>query len=46
MNNADKKKGCFVISLDFEMMWGAIDLWQPKDYGNSHVGQVRESRRR
>lgn len=42
MNNADKKKGCFVISLDFEMMWGAIDLWQPKDYGNSHVGQVRE----
>lgn len=36
------KKGSFVISLDFEMMWGGIDIWTPNDYGKSHVEQVRE----
>lgn len=34
--------GCFVISLDFEMMWGGIDIWTPNDYGKSHVEQVRD----
>lgn len=38
----NKVNGSFVISLDFEMMWGGIDIWTPNDYGKSHVGQVRE----
>lgn len=38
----DNKKGSLIISLDFEMMWGGIDIWTPDDYGKSHVEQVRE----
>lgn len=35
-------KGSLVISLDFELIWGAIDLWTPEGYGQSHILQVRE----
>lgn len=35
-------KGSFVISLDFELLWGAINTWQPDGYGQSHVKNVRE----
>lgn len=38
----NNKNGSFVISLDFEMMWGGIDFWTTNDYGKSHVEQVRE----
>ena len=38
----NNKKGSLIISLDFEMMWGGIDIWTPDDYGMSHVEQVRE----
>jgi peptidoglycan/xylan/chitin deacetylase (PgdA/CDA1 family) len=36
------EKGCLVISLDFELTWGAIDTWLPDGYGNSNILQVRE----
>ena len=35
------KNGSFIISLDFEMMWGALDLWTPEDYGKSNIENVR-----
>ena len=35
-------KGSFVISLDFELTWGAIDSWTPDGYGQSHILQVGE----
>lgn len=35
-------KGSFVISLDFELLWGAINTWLPDGYGQSHVKNVRE----
>lgn len=37
-----KKHGCFVISLDFEMMWGGIDCWGVDDYGTTHIANVRD----
>lgn len=37
----NNKNGSFIISLDFEMMWGGIDFWTTNDYGKSHVEQVR-----
>ena len=36
-------KGCLVISLDFELLWGGLDIWTPEDYGKSHVAHVREA---
>ena len=36
-------KGCLVISLDFELLWGGLDIWTPEDYGRSHVAHVREA---
>lgn len=33
-------KGALVISLDFEMMWGALDLWTPEGYGQSNIKNV------
>jgi len=33
-------KGSLVISLDFALMWGNIELWNPDTYGKSHVKQV------
>lgn len=33
-------KGILVISLDFEMMWGAKDWSSPEEYGKSNVAQV------
>lgn len=41
-NNKSKYPGCLVISLDFEMMWGVIDLLTPEGYGQTNVAQVRE----
>lgn len=41
-----KEIGCFVISLDFELLWGAINTWFPDGYGQSHVKNVREVIRR
>lgn len=38
MNN----NGTFVISLDFELLWGGLDIWSPDNYGQSHVRQVPE----
>lgn len=35
-----KISGIFVISLDFEMMWGAKDWSTPENYGKSNVAQV------
>jgi len=32
--------GLFVISLDFEMMWGVKDVHTPQGYGQTHVKQV------
>ena len=37
MNN-----GYFVISLDFELMWGNIESWTIGGYGSTHVVHVRE----
>lgn len=36
-----QNKGCLIISLDFEMMWGALDLWTPEGYGRTNVQQVK-----
>lgn len=35
-------KGSLVISLDFELTWGAIDSWKPEGYGKTNILQVRE----
>ncbi len=35
------ENGSFVISLDFEMMWGGVDTYKPEAYGASHVANVR-----
>lgn len=35
--------GSFVVSLDFELMWGNLDNWTVDGYGESHVAQVREA---
>lgn len=34
------KNGCFVISLDFELMWGMIDVAEKDCYGLTNVKQV------
>lgn len=34
--------GSFVLSLDFEMMWGIIDVDLPEQYGVSNIRQVRQ----
>ncbi len=36
-------KGCLAISLDFELLWGGLDIWTPEDYGKSRVAHVREA---
>lgn len=36
------EKGSLVISLDFELTWGAIDSWKPDGYGKTNILQVRE----
>lgn len=33
-------KGVFTISLDFEMMWGGIDIWTADDYGKTNIVNV------
>lgn len=33
-------KGSFIISLDFEMMWGVKDIRTPEGYGQSHIKNV------
>lgn len=38
----ENDKGIFVISLDFEMMWGAKDWSTPDKYGRSNVAQVSQ----
>ncbi len=35
------KQSFFVLSLDFEMMWGCADWATPNDYGESNVRNVR-----
>ncbi len=35
-----KGKGLFIISLDFELMWGALDLWTPDGYGSTNISHV------
>ena len=42
MQNKDTKKGCLVISLDFEMMWGCHEWSTIEEYGMSNVANVRE----
>lgn len=37
-----KNKGTLVISLDFELMWGIIDVLTKDGYGKTHVQQVPE----
>lgn len=34
------EKGAFVISLDFEMMWGVKDIRTPDGYGESNIRNV------
>ena len=34
------EKGIFIISLDFELMWGNMS-WTPEGYGQSNVSSVR-----
>lgn len=36
------KHGTLVISLDFELLWGGLDVWTPEGYGQSHIKQVPE----
>lgn len=36
------KKGAFVISLDFEMMWGVRDIYTPAGYGMTNVKNVKK----
>lgn len=36
-----QNKGCLIISLDFEMMWGALDLWTPEGYGRTNIQNVK-----
>ena len=36
------EKGSLVISLDFELTWGAIDSWKPDSYGKTNILQVRD----
>ena len=36
-------QGCFVISLDFELMWGNLQKWTEDGYGQSNVAHVREA---
>lgn len=33
--------GSFIISLDFEMMWGNLEKYSPETYGTSNVSRVR-----
>ncbi len=35
------KNGCFVISLDFEMMWGNLESWTVEGYGQTNISNVR-----
>ncbi len=35
------ERGVFIISLDFEMMWGNA-RWKPEGYGRTHVAHVRD----
>lgn len=36
-------KGCFVISLDYEMMWGVKSFASPDGYGASNIKHVNEA---
>ena len=38
MNNVNNDKGVFVISLDFELLWGVWDVTTKKKYGNHITG--------
>lgn len=39
-NNPGNKIGALVISLDFELMWGIIDIPNAKQYGETNVKNV------
>lgn len=41
MKNSDK--GTFIISLDFEMAWGGVGVWDKTRYLDCNVANVRES---
>ena len=41
MKNNNNDKGTFVISLDFELLWGVWDVTTKEKYGN-HIKGVRE----
>ena len=36
------EKGAFVVSLDYELMWGGLDIWSEEDYGKSNIAHVAE----
>ena len=38
-----KNKGSLVISLDYELMWGIIDVLTKEGYGQTHVKQVPQA---
>lgn len=42
----DGNSGCLIISLDFELLWGGLDVWTPDGYGETNVKNVREAIRR
>lgn len=37
-----KRRGAFIVSLDFELLWGVIDKHGPNDYGQSNVKNVEK----
>lgn len=36
------ENGIFVISLDYELMWGGIEIWSEDGYGQSNIANVPE----
>lgn len=37
------EKGTFIISLDFEMTWGGVGVWDKTSYTKSNVSNVRQA---
>lgn len=38
-----KNKGCLVISLDFELMWGGVGVWDESGYVKSNVAGAKSA---
>ncbi len=42
MKIEEHKSGSLILSLDFELLWGTIDIYSPEDYGKSNVRNVKK----